>query len=289
MPGEDDLQAKQDTGGNNDGNAGDSAADDAEWNDSAAAVDPLADLQLAYRPTWNLQHNAVTTYHCVPISIGGDGSRRVRKIQVAGREATDVLARLDGLVVERAANDLRQLLAANLRLLVTIPVHFETLATANRRATYLARFRALVRPEAAKLMALQLVGVPDGVPAQRLREATVPLKPYARALLLSLLTSGSPPPPLREAGIAAVGYECRSEIGPEGPEMRDMERLAAVAQRAGVGSFVFGVRSLSLASASIAAGIGFVNGDAIAPLVDAPREVYSFDVAALYAKRLRDS
>jgi hypothetical protein len=252
--------------------------------DALAGERLLASIALAYRPTWNLRHNAVTTYECVPTLVT-DGKRQVGS-EIPGINAPDVVYGLDLKTAERATSDLRSLLATDQRSLMVIPVHFETLGTLARRTDYLNRCRKLIPVENAKYVAFEITGLPEGVPTTRFQEVASALRKIGRALLVRLPNSRSPMPAVREIGVAAIGYECRCLPGTEAREMEELQRFTALTQRAGVSSFLYNVRSLSLASAAIGSGVGFINGDAIAPLSDTPRSVYNFDIAGLYAQRL---
>lgn len=257
---------------------------DAPPMDALAGEKLLASLAFAYRPTWNLRHNAVTTYECVPTLVTGD--KRLVGSEITGLANRDVVFGLDLKTVERAGGDLSSLLAADQRSLMVIPVHFQTLSTISRRTDYLNRCRALIPADNAKYVAFEILDVPEGVITTRFQEVASALRKIGRALLVRLPSSRMTLPPVREIGIAGLGYECRGVAGGEASEIQDMQRFAALVQRAGISSFLYNVRSLSLASAAIGAGVGFVNGDAIAPLCETPRAIYNFDLAGLYAQRL---
>ena len=65
--------------------------------------------------------------------------------------------------------------------------------------------------------------------------------------------------------------------------MQQLNRFArAVADKTGLPSYLHGAGSLSLVTAALGAGFAYIDGDAVAKLIDHPRGLVDFHVADLY-------
>jgi hypothetical protein len=62
-----------------------------------------------------------------------------------------------------------------------------------------------------------------------------------------------------------------------------MERLAAMAAKAGLRSYAHGLTSVSLTTAAIGAGFDYIDGDVVTTVVDTPVEAYRFEARNIYA------
>jgi hypothetical protein len=61
-----------------------------------------------------------------------------------------------------------------------------------------------------------------------------------------------------------------------------MNRFARAAERVSMPRYVHGAHTLSLVTAALGAGFNYIDGDAVAKLVDHPRHVAEFRLADLY-------
>jgi hypothetical protein len=64
--------------------------------------------------------------------------------------------------------------------------------------------------------------------------------------------------------------------------MQRMSRFARAAEKARVSTHIRGIRSLSLLAAALGAGFRYIDGDAISPLVERPRQVLNFSLGDAY-------
>lgn len=261
--------------------------DDDWWNDEETA-DPLANVQLVYRPMWDVKRNAVTTYVCVPARPSGTGRLMVGESEIPRLEEPEVSQRLDLMIQKRVIGDLRKLVESGKQQLLCLPVHFETLASNQRRLAYLDRCRRGVPPQGVKLLVFELMGVPEGVPQNRLLELAAALKRFSRGVLLRTKVSETVFRPPNETGIAAIGFEHFAAYGvAESKQIAEMERFAAAAKKAALATYVHGLRTISLTTAAIAAGFDFVDGDVVTSVVDTPGGAYSFQMQDLFTARFR--
>jgi hypothetical protein len=256
---------------------------DAWWEtDPGVDSDPLAAVQLVYRPMWDVKHNAVTTYLCVPAVSGPAGRLLVGESELSSLDDAAVIQRLDFMVQRRVVTDLRKLLAAQQRMLLCLPVHFETLASHARRTKYIELCQRGIPPHGTKQLAFELTGVPPGVPLSRLLDLSSVLRRFGRGILLRTTVDQLHFRTPNESGIAGVGFENKHPAS-ESRRIQEMEQFAAAAKKVGLVAYVHGLESISLTTAAIAAGFDFVDGRVVKSVVDHPETAYSFDVSDLFA------
>ena len=258
--------------------------EDAWWNNTrGSGADPLAGIEFVYRPMWDVKRNAVTTYLCVPALPGPAGRLFVGESELQGLD-DDAIHRLDFLVQRRVISDLRKLIAANQRMLLCLPVHFDTLASNARRTEYIALCQRGIPPQGTKQLAFELTGVPAGVPTSRLLDLSAALRRYGRGLLMRTAVDQIQFRPSSECGVLGVGFENDAHGAPESRQIQDMERFAAAAKKTGLVAYVHGVPSISLTTAAIAAGFDFVDGDIVKSVVERPSSAYSFEMSDLFGR-----
>jgi hypothetical protein len=101
------------------------------------------------------------------------------------------------------------------------------------------------------------------------------------------------PPEITEFGqfaasrIAAVGCDLTQQGGSELALMQQMARFNRGAAKAGIATYLRGIRSLSLATAALGAGFTHIDGDVIAATVDQPRGIVEFSLFDLYNPSLK--
>lgn len=249
-------------------------------------ADPLADLSFCYRPSWDPARGVIAAYLCVPqLPDGPSGHRRYAPI-VLGNDTT-ALEKLDFAVMKHVIGVLDGLIREKRRLLVTMPVRFETLAAAAQRRRYIDTLQAKLSAEAASLLVIELVSVPDGVPQARLIEISSPLRAHARAVIARLRPDTTEFASFAGSRIAAVGCDIIRQSGSEMVLMQQMARFSRGATKAGLATYLRGIGSLSLTAAALGAGFAHVDGDAIAAPVDLPRGILEFSLFDLYNPALK--
>lgn len=275
--------AEEDTETRETTSASDVDSDEDNWWEASkdAATDPLDGIQFVYRPVWDVRHRAITTYICVPTRQG------LSESQMSPLTNPALVRRLDATVQRHVITDLRKIMKNKRRMLLGLPVHFETLASTISRGAYVDVCKRGIPPEGWRLLAFELTGVPNGLPQSRLLELTAILRPFSRGILLRTSVRQTLFRPSTETGIAAVGFEVAAESVPESRQIQDAERFAAAARRAGLASYVHGLRTISFTTAAIAAGLDFVDGDVVTTAVDRPQSVYSFELSNLFRTRIR--
>ncbi len=265
----------------------DQAQTDESWWDDEETSDPLAQVQLVYRPMWDVKRSAITTFVCAPAQTCPAGRLLVGEGGIPRLNEPSVAIRLDQLVQKRVIGDLRRLDAAGQPLLLCLPVHFETLAVSQRRMAYIERCQRGIPSRATKRIVFELTGVPAGIPHNRLFEMATALKGFSRGVLLRTTLGHSLFRPASETGVAALGIEHNSTAGQsEARIIAEMARFCAAAKKVGLATYVHGLRTISLSTGAIAAGFDFVDGETITSVVDSPRGAYAYKIQDLFAAQL---
>lgn len=254
---------------------------------SSKVGDPLAELTYSYRPSWDPARGIIAAYLCVPMLPEAPGSARRMRAAAVLQDDVPALEKLDFATLTHAIGLVEGIVREKRRLLITVPVRFETLCAAAHRRRYVEILRTRLSPEAASLLVIELVSVPDGVPEARLIEITSPLRAQARAVIALLRPDIADFGQFAAARIAAAGCDLSEQGGTELAAMQQMARFSKGAAKAGVATYLRGISSLSLAAAALGAGFAHVDGDAVAVMVDQPRGVVEFSLLDLYNPALK--
>jgi hypothetical protein len=127
-----------------------------------------------------------------------------------------------------------------------------------------------------------LVRLPNGVPQTRLAEISTALRKHAAAVMMILPESHKRLPVPAETGVAAIAYQCSGGKAEEAVEIQAINRFVHDAAKAGFRTVAYDVHTVSLGASSTAAGMDYIIGDVIGPVLDMPRSSHRFTVADLY-------
>jgi hypothetical protein len=211
-----------------------------------------------------------------------DGTPPVDAGAIVGTDAV-AIHRLDEAVRVQVLKDLDALLRDNCTLLLSLPVHFETFAALARRRQLIEALSKGLDDRGRKLLLVEIHRVPQGVPQARLAELLAPLRPHCRAVMLHLPLETTDFSNVKGSGALAIGCDITGHAGPEFMMMQQMNRFArAVADKTGLPSYLHGANSLSMVTAALGAGFAYIDGDAVAKLIDHPRGLVDFRLADLY-------
>lgn len=244
--------------------------------------DVLSTLRFAYRPMWSPSHSVISAYLCVPLLMTSDnGPVYGDAEQVLGNDVEETV-RLDFAALMHALAELHSMVREKRHLLVTLPVHFETLCSSVRRTAYAKELARGITPETSRLLVVELVGVPNGVPQSRMVELITPLRAHCRALTARVGLEVVDFTALKVLGILSIGCDIGESAGSELIQMQRMGRFARAGEKARLGTHIRGVRSISLLAAALGAGFRYIDGDAVSTLVDRPRQILKFTLADAY-------
>src|SRR6185437_3996333 len=107
----------------------------------AKVSEPLAELSYCYRPSWDPGRGVIAAYLCVPMLPEVPGStRRVRAASVL-HDDVPALEKLDFATLTQVIGVAEGLVREKRRVLITVPVRFETLCAAAHRRSYIEILR----------------------------------------------------------------------------------------------------------------------------------------------------
>ncbi|HKX08298.1 MAG TPA: hypothetical protein VJN67_08890 [Stellaceae bacterium] len=260
------------------------AAPVAAGSQNAPAVNVLAGVDFVFRPMWDPTRNVIATYRCVPqVKLSNvNGAAGDASLAVAGDpEAT---AQLDRTTLARVKSDLKAMAADGRRLIIAMPLHFETLCSAAQRRRISAELGAIAE-SMKQYLVVEIVGVPTGFLKSRLMEVIAPLRMHCRAVSLQVSIGTIDFTQVRGTGISAVGADIADLAKSEAVVMQQLSRFQRAAEKAEVVTFLHGAQSRSLAAAAVGAGFHYVDGDGVAATLNRPERIVPFQLADLYAPR----
>jgi hypothetical protein len=247
----------------------------------AARANLLTGVEFVFRPMWDPMRSVIATYLCVvqvklPEADGvvGDASRAV-----AGD--SDAVAQLDSLTIARVKQELTAMAADGRRVIIAMPIHFDTLCSAARRRRCAAEIGSIPEPMKQYLV-IEIIDVPAGVLKPRLIEVIAPLRPHCRAVSLQVAIGTIDFTHFRGIGISAVGADIAHLAKPEVILMQQLARFQRAAAKAEVVTFLHGAQSRSLVVAAAGARFHYVDGDAVAATLARPDRIVPFQLDDLY-------
>ncbi len=250
----------------------------------AGVTDVLVGVDFVFRPMWDPMRNVIATYLCVPrVRLSDiDGALGDASLAVAGD--AEAMARLDSAVIARIKSDLKTMQADGRRLILAMPIHFETLCTSVQRRRITAELGSI--PEAMKqYLVIEVIDVPSGVLKSRLMEVIAPLRLHCRAVSLRVNIGTIDFTQIRGTGVSAVGANIADLAKSEFIVMQNLSRFQRAAEKAEVVTFLHGAQSRSLVAAAVGAGFHYVDGDAVAATLARPERIVPFQLADLYVPR----
>ncbi|CAA7622083.1 hypothetical protein MTBLM5_430021 [Magnetospirillum sp. LM-5] len=241
------------------------------------------DLNFVFRPLLTAKTMVLSTFHCIPTAPRhSDGFKSGYELAPDG----PAILALDRAVLRRVAYELSRLGNENSFGLLSLPVHYESLATASRRRDFAALCTAEFGPAGGQRVIFELAGLPVGVPQSQLLELVASLRPYSKAVLARLPPDQTALPAFRQAGIHAVGIDIYAAAEPEDVLFPKLDSFVAAAAQAGLKTYCHGIRTLSLYSAAIAAGFDYVDGHAITMAVEAPKKALHYPLDLPFRQKL---
>jgi hypothetical protein len=244
----------------------------------------LAGVDFVFRPMWDPTRNVIATYLCVPQVRLSDIDGAVGEASLAVAGDADATARLDSATIARVKADLKAMAADGRRMIIAMPIHFETLCSAARRRRCAAEIGAIPEPMKQYLV-VEVIDVPAGVLKPRLMEVIAPLRLHCRAVSLQVAIGTIDFTHIRGTGISAVGADIGHLAKSEFILMQQLARFQRAAEKAEVVTFLHGAQSRSLVAAAVGAGFHYVDGDAVAATLARPDRIVPFQLADLYMPR----
>ncbi len=216
---------------------------------------------IMYRPVWDAYAQVISTYVCEPF-LAQPGFNRLRGYDVLySQDDSDDILDLDLRTFSEAVATYNELFQNRFRFILTIPVHFETLANTKRRREYW-QLQRMTPKYLIPFIAFELVGLPSGIPFGRLSEIVNILRAGCRTVIAR---AGSDLPDLAtyaQSGIRSVGLDiCPHADGAKAKQ--DIERFGAMCRKAGFVPYADGVRTSAMLEAAGRSAFKYMAGPLI--------------------------
>jgi len=239
----------------------------------------LKDAEFSYQPTWFAGKGAVTLYACELWFKGAQGRSSIDEI--TGSNPDPLIAGLtDLLIVRKGLSDIARCCVENKKALVSIPVHYATIANRETRDKLIALCESvpnLIR----RLLILEITNC-RAADWKQLGNFITPLTRVCRSVSLRLGIGSVVPPDLAAMGVSWVGGDIRDYDRGEAEAIERLRLFAAEAKRAGLASYVLGLGTRSLTLGAVFGGFDYAGGTAVAPSVDSPAGVHGLELIDLY-------
>lgn len=249
----------------------------AEWENEGAE-----NLQFIFRPMWDVKRKVISTYVCVPTIKSSISSG-----YHFGYSTHMNTVELDIRTLDRVINEMHGLLKKGRKLLMGLSVHTDTLLTPGSRQAYSALLKS-IPDEVRQYLVFEMTGTILGLPETRLLEFVTLLSQFGRNVLARVpLSDCKRLEVLKRCGIVAIGDELSLSTKSEVISAAQIEKFAENADKAGLNTYLHGLRTLSLVTAAVAAGIDHIDGDPIKSLAQSPEGVFRYETMDLYSRFLK--
>lgn len=243
-----------------------------EFNFETAVKALPKNLVFKYRPYWDIGRKVLSTYSCIVT----DG--QTQGYGVLGHDPDRMLLpALDYLVIGRATHELKNLSENNSRLLISCPVHIDTLTEPRCWPTYHTLCERIVKASPKRDLIFDLFGVDANTPPHKLAHALEKLRRYGRKVVLRTGLSGIDPAPFSDIGVDYLCVDIGAHKGSEKRTMKQMDEYVESAQKHGLGTIATGLATLSQVTAAVASGFSKIAGDAAHPVISKPEFVFRFE------------
>ncbi|CAO3438650.1 hypothetical protein [Azospirillum doebereinerae] len=224
-----------------------------------------------YRPVWDAYAQVISTYVCEPC-LARPGFSQVHGYNIlSDQEDAESILELDAKTFSEAIATYNELFQNCFRFVLTIPVHFETLANTKRRREYWQLCR-MTPKYLVPFIAFELTGLPPGVPFGRLNEIVNILRPVCRTIIAQGRSEMVDFHIYAQSGIKAVGLEICTHA--DGAKVKqDIERFSALCRKAGVFPYADGVRTAWMLEMAEKAAFKYLAGPVIGKADSVPQHM----------------
>jgi hypothetical protein len=238
------------------------------------------DIMFVYRPIWDTAKQAVLMYLCQP-TLAVIQNAPVRPVYgFCLAEGEEDQSALDVLVLQECINRATRLNGAGLRVLLAVPVHFNTIARPRFWMAYAAAYRQ-TPPDVLRDLAFAVFGIDTGVPNIRLAQELPKLSRGIHPIICMIDHRDGAGIQFARTGAFALGMAL-DHCEPEKLVFEKLDALAKAAKEASAETFALGVSSTSIVLNAINSGVRFLEGTIVRPVVSDPRHAYVHGVEDLY-------
>ncbi|PWC78237.1 hypothetical protein [Azospirillum sp. TSH64] len=238
-------------------------------------------FSIRYRPVWDIGKLVISTYMGTPVRIFPDGSFLEGAAALNSLTDPMEILRLDADALVESVEILNGLFRNRSRLMMSVPVCFETLAARRTRLPFLEICQSI--PDyLRRFLIFELLRFPPGVPTGRLNELLHEVRPYCRWTFMRIEFKSQSLSGLSGNGLSGITVAMPADRSAEARLMEEMNGIVTAADRAGLMICVAGLSTTSMVVAARASGVRLVAGNRIGPPQDRPRSMTRFDWPDLY-------
>jgi hypothetical protein len=227
----------------------------------------LEPVEFLYHPFWDVRRKVLSTYLCRAHRKRRGASSLTDYAVLPDRDSPGAIAALDINLLKHSLEILEELYANKFRMVISIPVNFETLANSSHRWDWVRAARSIpddLRP----LVAFTLFDLPIGVPSGRLAELLGIVRPFCRTVMITTKLEHTNLSVFSGTKVSIV-IASAPRNAPDSKAIAAIGRFTAAAQLAGLQSCIDDITNPILARAAQSAGAAFIGGSEIG----LPREV----------------
>lgn len=243
--------------------------------------DLVKDVQFIFHPMWNVKNKIISTFMCVPVVCVADNTYTSAYAFLSETTDMEHIVSLDIATLMRVGDELQVMHVKKKTALFSVPVHFVTLTHKKTRMEYI-KVRASKLSNFNDKVIFEIVGLPVGVPDNRLFDFFAALNPFSRSVLARFALDHKFFVGYKAAGIHAVGVDLLGSQLSEKEAMDKMGKFVEAANKASLSTYIHGVRTRSLNMMAISAGFNYVNGYAVASTTEHVDGAYRFELHEIY-------
>lgn len=228
----------------------------------------LKECQAGFYPAFSIKRRNFNIYHSIVIHM--PTGRPASEIDDPFLEnPADLPFQLDRYTLTTGLLGVHRMLTSGRKGIAVMSVNFDTLAQSKLRDVYFARLKE-IPAGIAKFLGMAIHNIPAGTPASRVAEVIAYIQPFCATRVLHI------PPDFRLIDIYAnTGCHTFSTWVPHdevdiGKRLSILSNFAKRASLHRMESVLAFVSSQDDISTAIAAGFSFIEGDAVAPIVETP-------------------
>ncbi|WP_244433518.1 hypothetical protein [Azospirillum sp. B506] len=236
---------------------------------------------IRYRPVWDIGQQAISTYMGTPVRIFPDGSFIEGSAALTSLTDAMEILQLDADALVESVEILNGLFRNKSRLMMSVPICFETLAARRTRLPFLEICQSI--PDyLRRFLIFELLRFPPGVPTGRLSELLHEVSPYCRWTFMRMEFKAQSFSGLAGTGLNGITVAMPADRSAEARLMEELNGIVTAAERAGLMICVAGLSTTSMVVAARASGVKLVAGNRIGPPQDRPRSMVRFDWPDLF-------
>lgn len=255
------------------------------WADIASRTPPL---EVVYCPVWDVGGQALSLYvararqrrlegqplfgyAAVLHAAGLEAEAREAGAANPSAQVQHALLEFDLKALRESVDTYLELYDNRFRFFLSLPVHFETLASAPRRRAY-CELAGCVPHHLRSFLSYHIVGLPDGTPTGRVGTLVSALQPHGRSVMIQSHLQCRDLDAYAQAGARGIGVQLTG-IQPTERQRIDLGRIAEEAHQRHLKVFTEGIDTVAMEAMAEHAGADFMAGALIGDWTEVPEHV----------------